>query len=85
MNTSFVMPIRWNEEHMSQIDILHKKLQMQFMWSDKFINEGDVQMFYKCQNDITKIKLLIRKIKEENKQQQFNKNKSKQFKNTSNS
>lgn len=75
----FVMPIRWNEEHMSPLDVLHKQLQMQFMWSDKFINEGDVQMFYKCQNDITKIKLLIRKLKEENKQQ-FN-NKQKQFKN----
>jgi hypothetical protein len=75
----FVMPIRWNEEQMSPLDVLHKQLQMQFMWSDKFINEGDVQMFYKCQNDITKIKLLIRKLKEENKQQ-FN-NKQKQFKN----
>jgi hypothetical protein len=77
--TQFVMPIRWNEEQMSPLDILHKQLQMQFMWSDKFINEGDVPMFYKCQNDITKIKLLIRKLKEENKQQ-FN-NKQKQFKN----
>ena len=79
MNSNFIMPIRWNEEQMSNLDVLHKQLQMQFMWSDKFINEGDVQMFYKCQNDITKIKLLIRKLKEENKQQ-FN-NKQKQFKN----
>lgn len=77
----FVMPIRWNEEEMTPIDVLHKKLQMQFMWSDHFINKGDVIMFNKCQNDINNIRLAIKGIKE--KQQQHYKHKN-QFKNNKN-
>lgn len=76
--SNFIMPIRWNEENMSVIDILHKKLQMQFMWSDHFINKGDLTMFNKCQNDITRIRIQIKKIKEKQKQQfLLNKNKNK--------
>lgn len=65
----FVMPLRWNEDKMSNVDILHKKLQMQFMWSDYFINKGDLTMFNKCQNDITRIRVQIKRIKEKQKQQ----------------
>lgn len=76
--SNFVMPIRWNEEDMTQMDILHKNLQMNFMWSDYFINKGDIIMFNKCQNDINNIRLTIKQLK-----QQPIKINSKQFKNKS--
>ena len=78
--SNFTMPVRWNDYEMTEIDLLHKKLQMNFMWSDKFINDGNVTMFNKCQNDINNIRLAIKRIKEKqqlNKQKQF----KKQFKN----
>jgi hypothetical protein len=80
MNNNFVMPIRWNEEDMTQMDILHKNLQMNFMWSDHYINSGNITMFNVCQQDINNIRLAIKAIKE--KQQLKNKNNNnKQFKN----
>jgi len=75
--SNFVMPIRWNESEMTEMDILHKNLQMNFMWSDHFINKGDIIMFNKCQNDINNIRLRIKALK----QQQPNKTNYKQFKN----
>ena len=74
------MPIRWNEDEMTEIDILHKNLQMNFMWSDFFINKGDVVMFNKCQNDINNIRLRIKTIKQQQQSKFQNKN-QKQFKN----
>jgi plastocyanin len=74
------MPIRWNEEEMTPLDVLHKKLQMQFTWSDYFINKGDTVMFNKCQNDINNIRIVIKQIKEKQQQKYNNKN-QKQFKN----
>lgn len=74
--SNFTMPVRWNDYEMTEIDLLHKKLQMNFMWSDKFINDGNVTMFNKCQNDINNIRLAIKRIKEKqqlNKQKQFKK------------
>ena len=77
--SNFIMPIRWNDDEMTELDILHKNLQTNFMWSDHFINKGDLIMFNKCQNDINNIRFRIKEIK----QQQQNKfqNKQKQFKN----
>ena len=75
--SKFIMPVRWNDYEMTEIDLLHKKLQMNFMWSDKFINDGNIIMFNKCQNDINNIRLAIKNIKEK---QQQHKNKQKQFK-----
>jgi hypothetical protein len=71
------MPVRWNSYDMTELDVLHKNLQMNFMWSDHYISSGNVIMFNVCQNDINNIRLEIKKIKEQ--QQQNNKNK--QFKN----
>jgi hypothetical protein len=71
------MPVRWNDYEMTEIDLLHKNLQMNFMWSDKYINDGNIIMFNKCQNDINNIRLAIKNIKEK---QQQHKNKQKQFK-----
>jgi hypothetical protein len=68
----FVMPIRWNDDEMTEMDLLHKKLQMNFMWSDYYITNGQVVMFNQCQNDINNIRLVIKSIKE--KQQLKNKN-----------
>lgn len=79
MNNNFVMPIRWNEEDMTQMDILHKNLQMNFMWSDHFINKGDIIMFNKCQNDINNIRLAIKEIKQQQQSKYNNKNNLKQF------
>lgn len=78
--SNFTMPIRWNEDEMTEIDILHKNLQMNFMWSDFFINKGDVVMFNKCQNDINNIRLRIKTIKQRQQSKFQNKN-QKQFKN----
>ena len=73
--SNFVMPIRWNEEDMTEMDILHKNLQTNFMWSDYFINKGDIVMFNKCQNDI---RLRIKELKQQpikiSFKKQFNKN-----------
>jgi hypothetical protein len=75
--SKFIMPVRWNDYEMTEIDLLHKNLQMNFMWSDKYINDGNIIMFNKCQNDINNIRLAIKNIKEK---QQQHKNKQKQFK-----
>jgi len=81
MNNNFVMPIRWNESEMTEMDILHKNLQTNFMWSDYFINKGDIIMFNKCQNDINNIRLAIKEIKQQQQSKYNNKNNQKQFKN----
>jgi hypothetical protein len=78
--SNFTMPVRWNSYDMTEIDMLHKNLQMNFMWSDHYISQGNVLMFNQCQQDINNIRLEIKKIKE--KQQLKNKNNNKQqFKN----
>ena len=77
--SNFIMPIRWNDDEMTELDILHKNLQTNLMWSDFFINKGDLIMFNKCQNDINNIRFRIKDIKQQqqskfqNKQKQFNK------------
>jgi hypothetical protein len=73
------MPVRWNSYDMTETDVLHKNLQMNFMWSDYYINNGNIIMFNQCQQDINNIRLAIKAIKE--KQQLKNKNNNKQFKN----
>ena len=79
---NFTMPVRWNSYDMTELDVLHKNLQMNFMWSDHYINSGNIVMFNVCQNDINNIRLEIKKIKE---QQQLNKhNKNNKFKNNKN-
>lgn len=77
--SNFIMPIRWNDDEMTELDILHKNLQTNFMWSDYFINKGDLIMFNKCQNDINNIRFRIKEIKQQ--QQSKFQNKQKQFKN----
>ena len=77
--STFTMPVRWNDYEMTEIDLLHKKLQMNFMWSDFYINNGNVVMFNQCQNDVNNIRLAIKAIKE--KQQLRNNKNKKQFKN----
>jgi len=78
--SNFTMPVRWNSYDMTEIDRLHKNLQMNFMWSDYYISSGNVVMFNQCQQDINNIRLAIKNIKE--KQQLKNKsNNKKQFKN----
>jgi hypothetical protein len=73
------MPVRWNSYDMTELDVLHKNLQMNFMWSDYYINNGNIVMFNQCQQDINNIRLAIKQIKEK---QQLNKNtNNKQFKN----
>jgi hypothetical protein len=73
------MPVRWNSYDMTELDVLHKNLQMNFMWSDYYINNGNIIMFNQCQQDINNIRLAIKQIKEK---QQLNKNtNNKQFKN----
>ena len=80
---NFTMPVRWNNYDMTEIDILHKNLQMNFMWSDYYITNGNVVMFNQCQQDINNIRLAIKAIKEKQQLRNNNKNKnnSKQFKN----
>jgi hypothetical protein len=72
------MPVRWNNYDMTEIDVLHKNLQMNFMWSDYYITNGNVVMFNQCQQDINNIRLAIKAIKEK---QQLRNNKNKQFNN----
>ena len=79
--SNFTMPVRWNNYDMTEIDVLHKNLQMNFMWSDYYITNGNVVMFNQCQQDINNIRLAIKNIKEKqqlrnNKNKQFNKNKN---------
>lgn len=77
--SNFTMPVRWNSYDMTELDVLHKNLQMNFMWSDYYINNGNIIMFNQCQQDINNIRLAIKQIKEK---QQLNKNtNNKQFKN----
>jgi len=82
--TTFTMPVRWNSYDMTEIDILHKNLQMNFMWSDYYINNGNMVMFNQCQTDINNIRLAIKAIKEKQQLKQKNNkqfNNKKQFKN----
>lgn len=76
--STFTMPVRWNNYDMTELDILHKNLQMNFMWSDYYITNGNVVMFNQCQQDINNIRLTIKSIKEK---QQLRNNKNKQFNN----
>ena len=84
--STFTMPVRWNSYDMTEIDRLHKNLQMNFMWSDYYISSGNVVMFNQCQQDINNIRLAIKNIKEKQQlKQKSNNNKQfnnkKQFKN----
>ena len=81
--SNFTMPVRWNNYDLTEIDVLHKNLQMNFMWSDYYITNGNVVMFNQCQQDINNIRLAIKTIKEKQQLRNNNKNKnnSKQFKN----
>lgn len=80
--SNFTMPVRWNNYDMTEIDVLHKNLQMNFMWSDYYITNGNVVMFNQCQQDINNIRLAIKTIKEKQQlRNNNNKNNSKQFKN----
>jgi len=78
--SNFTMPVRWNNYDMTEIDILHKNLQMNFMWSDYYITNGNVVMFNQCQQDVNNIRLAIKTIKEK-QQLRNNNNKNKQFNN----
>ena len=78
--SNFTMPVRWNNYDMTEIDVLHKNLQMNFMWSDYYITNGNVVMFNQCQQDINNIRLAIKSIKEK-QQLRNNNNKNKQFNN----
>ena len=78
--SNFTMPVRWNNYDMTEIDVLHKNLQMNFMWSDYYITNGNVVMFNQCQQDINNIRLAIKTIKEK-QQLRNNNNKNKQFNN----
>jgi hypothetical protein len=75
------MPVRWNSYDMTEIDMLHKNLQMNFMWSDYYISQGNVVMFNQCQQDINNIRLEIKKIKEKQQLKNKNNNNKQQFKN----
>jgi len=80
--STFTMPVRWNNYDMTEIDVLHKNLQMNFMWSDYYITNGNVTMFNQCQQDINNIRLAIKSIKEKQQlRNNNNKNNQKQFKN----
>ena len=79
--SNFTMPVRWNDYEMTEIDLLHKKLQMNFMWSDHYINSSNMVMFNQCQNDINNIRFAIKGIKEKQQLRNNNKNNQKQFKN----
>jgi hypothetical protein len=79
--SNFTMPVRWNNYDMTEIDVLHKNLQMNFMWSDYYITNGNVVMFNQCQQDINNIRLAIKNIKEKQQLRNNNKNNQKQFKN----
>jgi len=78
--SNFIMPSRWNDDEMTELDVLHKNLQTNFMWSDFFINKGELVMFNKCQNDINNIRFRIKEIKQQQQNKYNNKN-QKQFKN----
>ena len=78
--SNFTMPVSWNNYDMTEIDVLHKNLQMNFMWSDYYITNGNVVMFNQCQQDINNIRLAIKTIKEK-QQLRNNNNKNKQFNN----
>lgn len=78
--SNFTMPVRWNNYDMTEIDVLHKNLQMNFMWSDYYITNGNVVMFNQCQQDINNIRIAIKSIKEK-QQLRNNNNKNKQFNN----
>jgi len=79
--STFTMPVRWNSYDMTEIDMLHKNLQMNFMWSDYYISQGNVVMFNQCQQDINNIRLEIKKIKEKQQLKNKNNNNKQQFKN----
>ena len=80
--STFTMPVRWNNYDMTEIDVLHKNLQMNFMWSDYYINNVNMPMFNQCQQDINNIRLAIKSIKEKQQlRNNNNKNNQKQFKN----
>ena len=80
--SNFTMPVRWNSYDMTELDVLHKNLQMNFMWSDHYINNGNIAMFNVCQQDINNIRLAIKAIKEKQQlKNNNNKNNQKQFKN----
>lgn len=85
--SNFIMPIRWNDDEMTELDVLHKNLQTNFMWSDYFINKGDLIMFNKCQNDINNIRFRIKEIKQQqqskfqNKQNNLNTIKNVKYRN----
>jgi hypothetical protein len=74
------MPVRWNSYDMTELDILHKNLQMNFMWSDHYISSGNVVMFNQCQTDINNIRLAIKAIKEQQLKNKNNNNNKQQFK-----
>jgi len=80
--SNFTMPVRWNSYDMTELDVLHKNLQMNFMWSDHYINNGNIAMLNLCQQDINNIRLAIKAIKEKQQlKNNNNKNNQKQFKN----
>jgi len=79
--STFTMPVRWNSYDMTEIDMLHKNLQMNFMWSDYYISQGNVVMFNQCQQDINNIRLAIKNIKEKQQLKNKNNNNKQQFKN----
>lgn len=64
--------IRWNDYEMTELDLLHKKMDMEFMWSNKFMKDNNTKMYLLCQNDINNIKEQITFIKER-KQRSFSK------------
>ena len=52
------------------------------MWSDHYINNGNIAMLNLCQQDINNIRLAIKAIKEKQQlKNNNNKNNQKQFKN----
>ena len=72
----FILSLRWT----LPCGKCRKNLQMNFMWSDYYITNGNVVMFNQCQQDINNIRLAIKSIKEK-QQLRNNNNKNKQFNN----
>jgi hypothetical protein len=64
--------IRWNDYEMTELDLLHKQMEMEFIWSNKFMKDNNTKMYLLCQNDINNIKAQITLIKER-KQRSFSK------------
>jgi hypothetical protein len=64
--------IRWNDYEMTKLDLLHKQMEMEFIWSNKFMKDNNTKMYLLCQNDINNIKTQIALIKE-SKQKAFSK------------